>query len=513
MRFKRRSGVFLHLTSLPGLHGVGDLGRGAREFLDFLDRADQSLWQFCPLGPTAGGRGNSPYQSHSAFAGAPLLIDLEDVADRGLLDAPGDLPAASPHEVRYDRVRAFKRERLREAFERFDAGTGGHDAGDSAGTGGHDAGGSAGIGGHSAFEQFREREADWLADYALFAALNDEHDGRPWTDWPEGLVVRDPDALERARDRLAREIRYHEFVQWLFDEQWRALAGEAAERGVKLVGDLPLYVALDSADVWASPEAFRVADGEPTAVAGVPPNPEDDGQRWGNPVYDWDHLADEGYDWWLRRLERLFDLVDIARIDHFKGFDEFWAIPADSDDPADGEWRPGPGADFFETVRAELGDLPFVVENLGFLDEGVAALRDRFDLPGMRVPHYAGWCREGDMYQPMHYPEDCAGYTSTHDTDTAVGYYRDLPPEQRECLRYNLGTDGEEIHWDLIEAVWNSNAVLALTTVQDLLGLGSEARLNTPGTAEGNWRWRVTSGALDPAVADRLRRVTDATVR
>jgi len=491
MRFDRQSGVFLHVPSLPGPHGIGDLGAGARSFVDFLDRADQSLWQVCPLGPTSGARGNSPYQAASAFAGDPLFVDLHDVADRGLLEAPGAPDGVSPREVRYDRVRSFKRDRLRAAFERFEAGGGDHDG----------------------FERFREREADWLADYALFAALKRAFDGRAWPDWPAPLVAREPTALERAREEHADAVRYHAFVQWLFDEQWRALHSHAHDRGIAIVGDLPIYVALDSADVWAAPEAFAIEDGGPTAVAGVPPNPGDDGQRWGNPVYDWDRLAERGYDWWIERLERLFDMVDVARIDHFKGFHEFWAIPAGSDDPVDGEWRPGPGGDFFEAVRAAIGDLPFVAEDLGFLDEGVAALRDRFDLPGMRVPHYADWCREGDMYQPMHYPEDAVGYTSTHDTDTAVGYYRSLDPEQRDCLRYNLGTDGEEIHWDLIEAVWNSGACLALTTVPDLLGLGSEARLNTPGTAEDNWRWRVTEEALDPDVADRLRRVTDVTIR
>jgi len=469
------------------------MGAGARQFIDFLSRADQSLWQFCPLGPTSQAHGNSPYQAFSAFAGNPLLIDLRALADRGYLDAsdidpPEDL---SPHEVRYERVAEFKEQHLRTAYDAFEAEND-----------------------PDAFEAFCEREAEWLDDYALFMALKSEFDGQLWTEWPHELVTRDPDALAEYREQLADEIRYHEFVQWVFDEQWQAMADYAHEQGVGLVGDLPIYVALDSADVWSDPDVFLL-DGEnqPTDVAGVPPNPGDDGQRWGNPVYDWDTLREDNYGWWLRRFERLFEQCDIARIDHFKGFDEFWAIPEEADTPAAGKWMPGPGRDFFETVEAELGDLPFLVEDLGFLDESIAALRDNFDFPGMRVPQYADWCEQGHMYQPMHYPESTVAYTSTHDTDTIVGFYRELGDRQRDCLKHNLGTDGIEIEWDMIEAVWNSNAVIAMTTVQDLLGLDSDARFNVPGTASGNWRWRVTEHGLDEDIAERLRQVTDFTIR
>ncbi|WP_435064687.1 4-alpha-glucanotransferase [Halobaculum sp. EA56] len=500
MRFDRRSGVLLHPTALPGPHGVGDLGAGARSFLDFLDRADQTLWQVCPLGPTAGIHGHSPYQTFSGFAGNPLLVDLRDLAGRGYLTDdeldPDCDPAAdfSPHEVNYDAVEAFKTDRLRRAFDRFR-----EDAGESE---------------RAALADYREREADWLADYALFRALKREFDGALWTEWPAPARTREPEALAEYREALADEVAFRAFCQWTFDRQWRDLRAYADERGIELLGDLPIYVALDSADVWAAPDAFDLTeDNRPAAVAGVPPSQGDDGQRWGNPVYDWDRLAETGYEWWLDRLRRLFSLVDYARLDHFKGFDEFWAIPADSDDPADGEWREGPGHDFFEAVRAEFGRLPFVAEDLGFLDPESASLREEFDLPGMRVPQYADWCQQGHLYQPMHYPEDTVAYTSTHDTDTAVGYYEDLDDRQRDCLHYNLGTDGTDIEWDLIEAVWNSESTLAVTTVQDLLGLDSHARFNTPGTTDGNWRWRVTHAGLDDDVADRLARITDATVR
>jgi len=496
MRFERQSGVFLHPTSLPSPHGVGDLGAGAREFLDFLARADQSLWQFCPLGPVSSTHGNSPYQSPSALAGNPLLIDLRALVDRGYLsEAEVDPPAEfSDRAVRYDRVTKFKQSALRTAHERFE------DVADDTE--------------RESFEQFCAAASGWLDDYALFVALKREFDGAMWTAWPEPIKTRSEAALDRYRDELAGERRFRMFVQWLFDRQWRSLAEYAHERDVALVGDLPIYVALDSVDVWARPGAFLLDENhEPTEVAGVPPNPGDDGQRWGNPVYDWDALRETGYRWWLDRFERLFDLVDIARIDHFKGFDEFWAIPAEADRPAAGQWREGPGAEFFRAVESELGDLPFFVEDLGFLDERIASLRDRFDFPGMRVPQYADWCEEGHMYQPMQFPQQSVGYTSTHDTDTIVGYYRTLGDRQRDCLQYNLGTDGSEIHWEMIEAVWNSEAVVAMTTVQDLLGLGSAARFNQPGTATGNWRWRATDDAFDPDVAERLRQVTDRTIR
>ena len=496
MRFDRQSGVFLHVTSLPGTHGVGDLGDGARAFVDFLDDAGQSLWQICPLGPTSSVHGHSPYQSFSAFAGNPLLIDLDRLAERGWL-ASEDLdpvPEFDPHAVEYERVEPFKLDALRSVLDGF-----GENASEDE---------------REAFASFRERESDWLADYALFRALKQEFDGVLWTEWPAEVKTRDPDALAEYRERLEDEIEFRAFCQFVFDRQWRDLRGYANDRGISIVGDLPIYVALDSADVWAAPETFLLDEAnEPTVVSGVPPNPGDSGQRWGNPLYDWDRLAERGYDWWIARLTRLFELVDVNRIDHFKGFDAYWAIPADAGDPAAGEWRAGPGADFFETVERELGDLPFVVEDLGFVDPGVIELRDRFEFPGMRVPQYADWCTADSMYKPENYPENAVAYSSTHDTNTIVGWYRDLPDHQKDCLHYALSTDGSEIQWSMIDAVWNSNAVLAVATMQDLLGLGSEARFNTPGTGGGNWRWRVTREGLDPGIADRLAGVTDFHVR
>jgi 4-alpha-glucanotransferase len=497
MRFDRQSGVFMHVTSLPGPHGIGDLGDGAYAFVDFLADADQSLWQVCPLGPTSAAMGNSPYQAYSAFAGNPLLVSLERLVDAGYLTDDDLEPVPDefdPHETNYEAVGAYKRPLLRTAFERFEETASDED--------------------REAFEAFREREAEWLDGYALFMSLKAEFDDVLWTEWPHDLKVRDEDALAEYREKLADDVRYREFVQFVFDRQWHDLLDYAHEHDVELVGDLPIYVALDSADVWAAPEAFDLnEEHEPAVVAGVPPNANDSGQRWGNPLYDWETLQETGYEWWIARLDRLFEMVDVTRIDHFKGFDEYWAIPTDADSPAAGEWRDAPGYDFFETVEAEFGDLPFIAEDLGFIDQQLIDFREEFDFPGMKVPHYANWCQGGDPNQPMHYPENAVAYSATHDTDTTVGYYNSLPDDQKECLHYNLGVDGSEIHWSMIEAIWNSNAVIALAPMQDLLGLDSYARFNTPGTAEGNWEWRCTEEGFDADVADHLAMLTDIHIR
>ena len=487
MRFDRSDGVFCHVTSLPGPHGIGDLGRGAETFLSFLETADVDYWQVCPLGPTIGAAGDSPYQSPSAFAGNPLFIDLHGLVEEGWLEpaALEPVPSFPRDRVDYEAVREYTHPRLRSAFERFDA------TADAAAT----------------LDEFREREP-WVDEYALFRALSAARPEDTWVEWPAPLRTRDPAALDAARESHATEIRYRTFLQWVFDRQWTALRERAAAAGVEIVGDVPIYVALDSADVWASPSAFQLdAENRPTAVAGVPPNRGDDGQRWGNPVYDWDHLADTGFDWWLDRFRRLFELADVVRLDHVLGFVRYWAIPATADDPSAGEWCDGPGRALFDAVEREFGDVPFIAEDLGFEDRRMEDLLTSFEIPGMRVPQYANWAEAGNPYQPMHYPERVVGYTSTHDTDTWVGYYEDLPESQRDALHYNLGVGDRPIEWAIIDEVWGSEAILAMTTVQDLLGLGSEARLNEPGTVAGNWEWRVSSEALSDELAARLREV------
>ena len=486
MRFDRAAGVFCHVTSLPGEYGIGDLGDGAAAFCSFLGDADVKHWQICPIGPTLSAAGESPYQSPSAFAGNPLLIDPDGLVADGWLDRDDlePVPDFPRDRVAYDAVRAYKLPLLQTAFERFDERATQSD--------------------REALDAFRDREP-WLADYALFRALSSERAEATWTDWPSELRDRDPDALAVARERHEETVRFHEFVQWTFDRQWQALRETAAANDVSIVGDVPIYVALDSADVWANPDAFQLDDqNQPTAVAGVPPNAGDDGQRWGNPLYDWDRLETQNYDWWLARFRRLFELADVARLDHFLGFVNYWAIPTDGS-PADGEWRDGPGRAFFERVEQELGRAPFIAEDLGFDDPEMSELMAEFGFPGMRVPQYADWCAEGDQYQPMHYPEGVVGYTSTHDTDTWVGYFETLPERQRECFRYNVGANGDRaVEWEILEEVWSSEAVLAMTTLQDLLGLDSGARFNEPGTLDGNWEWRARRDALSEDIADRL---------
>jgi 4-alpha-glucanotransferase len=495
---ERRSGVFCHPTALPGPHGVGSIGAPAREFVETLAAAGQSLWQLCPLGPTVGIHGDSPYQSASTFALSALLIDLDALAECGLLTAEALEPdpvldgELSDGRVAYDAVRSFKRSRLREAFETFERE--------------RPAALVEGV------EEFRE-ESPWVDDYAHFAALKAEFDGQAWLDWPEPLRSREPEALERSRDERSREIRYHAFVQYLAAEQWDELRRHAAACGVDIVGDLPIYVALDSADVWANPELFELAeDGGHAVVSGVPPGPGTDGQKWGNPVYDWDRLADAGYEWWVERFERLFELVDVARLDHFLAFDRYWAIPADA--PAhEGEWRDGPGRELFDAVAADRDELPLIAEDLGHLTDGAERLRREIEAPGMRVLQYADWCTEDHLYQPHVVPEDSVAYPATHDTDTVVGWYDSIDDEQRDCLHYYHGTDGHEIHWTFIEAAWGSDAVFAITPLPDCYGLGSEARFNTPGTADGNWDWRISSERLDAFPTERLRNVTERTGR
>lgn len=489
-RFSRQSGVFVHPTSLPGPHGVGSIGQSSREFVDTLAEADQSLWQLCPLGPISSVHGNSPYQAYSAFALEPLLIDLDPLVEDELLTSQEATPAESlpDDRVDYDAVRQFKYPLLRTAFDRFD--------------------GDRPAELWDAFEEFRA-ESDWLENYALFRALKREFDDRAWTDWPDPLANRDPDALDEYRERLADEIRYREFLQFVAAQQWKRLRSHAQQRGVQVVGDLPIYVAQDSADVWAHPELFELdEDGTPQDVSGVPADENNPAQKWGPPVYDWAEHEATGYEWWIARLERQLELADVVRLDHFRGFEEYYAIPADGEGH-EGEWRSGPGLEFFRRIESELGELPVIAEDIGFITEDITQLRRDIDAPGMKVMQYADWCSEDHIYLPHTYDEDTVAYPGTHDTNTVRGWHDALDDQQTGCLHYYLGTDGEEIHWDLIERAWHTASVLAITPLQDLYGLGTEARFNTPGTETGNWDWRITQEQLASFPTERLRTVTN----
>lgn len=502
MHLSRSSGILLHLTSLPGRLGIGDLGPAAYRFVDFLVETGQSWWQMLPIGPT--GYGNSPYQSLSAFAGNPWLVSLERLADEGLLWPGGELaaPPVSADTVDFHRVSPWHEELLRVAARNFTTRT------DE----------------RAAFEQFCESQAWWLDDYALFRALKGEQHGAAWTQWPTEWVRRDASCLERLRAARREDLDREKFIQFQFDRQWRALKHYAHQRGVGLIGDLPIFAAHDSAEVWSRQELFQLGeDGLPAVVAGVPPDYfSSTGQCWGNPLYRWEAHAAEGFSWWIHRLRRALEYFDVLRIDHFRGFESYWEIPAGAPNARDGRWVPGPGAALFRAAEAALGPLAVIAEDLGVITPAVEALRDELGYPGMRVLQFAfGDDPKANDYRPHNYPRHCVVYTGTHDNNTTLGWYdseagtdstrtaAQIAREQASARAY-LGSDGHEIHWDLIRAAWSSVADLAIAPLQDVLGLGAEARMNVPGTATGNWEWRFRQDALTPTVINRLRALTIA---
>jgi 4-alpha-glucanotransferase len=501
MRFKRSSGILLHPTSLPGRFGVGDLGGEAYRFVDWLAAAGQVFWQVMPLGPT--GYGDSPYSSFSAFAGNTNLVSPEKLAEAGLLadsDLP-DAPGATPERVDYGKVIKHKRALLEQAFERFK----GKLQSDEPLR--HD------------YEGFLDFASVWLEDYALFAALRDAHDGAPWNTWDAKLVKREPAATEAARARFAEQIKAHKFFQYVFFQQWLKLKRYANEKGVRVVGDMPIFVAHNSADVWSRPELFKLEDdGGPAVVAGVPPDAfSRTGQLWGNPIYDWERMRGDDFKWWVDRMRETLKLVDVVRLDHFRGFAAYWEVPAAHETAERGRWVDAPGREVFQAMRNALGgELPIIAEDLGTITPDVHALRDEFDFPGMRVLQFAFGGDPHDAHLPHEYTHNTVAYTGTHDNDTVVGWFQqraraDAPEgerrERERCLHY-LGTDGSEIHWDFIRAVQMSVASIAVAQLQDVLGLGSDARMNMPASAEGNWAWRFRDGALTDELRDRLRETT-----
>ncbi len=502
MAFKRASGVLLHPTSLPGRHGIGDLGEAAYIFIDFLVASKQSIWQVLPLGPT--GYGDSPYQCFSAFAGNPMLINLDRLVEEGLLTANDVVPdtAFSHERVNFGPVIAYKTERLKRAYEKFKAD--GHRV-------------------RRMYDEFIQREASWLNDYALFMALKLDYGGGPWVEWPTELVRREPDALEVAQTRLADSIGYQKFIQWLFFEQWHDVKHAANSKGIQIVGDVPIFVAHDSADAWANPHLFYLdEDGQPTVVAGVPPDYfSATGQRWGNPLYRWDIMAQDGYDWWIRRMKATLNLVDIIRIDHFRGFEAYWEIPATEPTAVKGRWIDGPKAHFFEAVKNALGgQVPVMAENLGVITPGVENLRKQFDMPGMRIVQFGFGSGPDNNFLPHNYDNNTVVYTGTHDNETIMGWYLrkdttgttdDPETVKRERLfatRYANIKDPADAHWDFIRLAWMSVADLALVPMQDILGLGNEARMNYPSSESGNWQWRYTPEQLKVEHAERLAELT-----
>ena len=493
----RTSGILLHPTSLPGPDGVGDVGPMAYRFLDWLAAAGQGLWQVLPLGPT--GYRDSPYQCTSAFAGNPLLISLELLREAGWLDAADgerdQAPSFPPARVDFGAVHAHKDRQLGRAFERFEA--------------------QADAPARDAYARFCREQADWLDDYALFAGIKRAQGGRAWTDWPQGLALRDAEALAGWQAAHWRAVDFERFCQFLFFRQWHALRARAHAKGIRLVGDIPIFVAHDSAEVWTHREWFHLdAAGHPTVIAGVPPDYfSATGQRWGNPLYRWDALAADGYGFWVRRLRRTLALVDYVRIDHFRGFAGFWEVPAAESNAINGRWVPGPGMALFRALRGALGDtLPLIAEDLGVITEDVVALRDALELPGMAILQLAFEDPRGGFaevrFLPHNHRRRMVVYTGTHDNNTLLGWWAGLDPAMRaNALRY-LRSDGREIHWDFIATALASVGGLAVVPLQDVLGLGAEARMNRPGSAEDNWQWRCMSTQLDGADSARLADLT-----
>ena len=485
----RSSGILLHPTSLPG-GPIGDLGATAFAFVDWLAESGQASWQILPL--NAVDEGGSPYNALSAFAGNPLLVDLQALVAAGLLGAAAlDAPAELRTRLDFPAVSRWKEERLTEAHRAFREGAAPELAGE--------------------LEEYRARNAGWLDDYALFRALRHEHGGAPWNEWTPGLRERDEAALAEARERFSDAIDRRAFWQFLFDRQWAALRAHAAARGVRVIGDIPIFVAYDSADVWAHPELFELdARERPTVVSGVPPDYfSETGQRWGNPLYRWDALEERGYDWWVERFRRTFEWVDVVRIDHFRGFESYWAIPAREETAIRGEWRKGPGADFFRAVESRLGSLPVIAEDLGLITPEVEALRDELGLPGMRVLQFGFDGEPENPHLPENYPAHAVVYTGTHDNDTIEGWWEKATDAERLAVHARMAVDPAEPHWSFIRAVMDSGAELAIFPAQDVLGLGSEARMNTPGTSAANWVWRLEPGELSSTLAARLREATE----
>jgi 4-alpha-glucanotransferase len=500
MVLERGSGILMHITSLPGAHGIGDLGRGAYEFIDFLAAAAQSYWQFLPVGPVSMAFDNSPYTSLSAMAGNPMLISPDLLREEGLLLADDfvDQPEFSAYYVEFERVNQYKEGLLRRAFRRFQQ-----------------------HGPISDFDRFCREEFSWLDDYALFMANREENARQAWYNWPRPIAVREEASLNSSRAWLFQAVEYYKFLQYIFFRQWRDMRRYARDRGITLIGDIPIYVGMDSADVWAHQDCFKLDDRtlRPTHVAGVPPDYfSETGQRWGNPLYRW--KVERGkdnqalYDWWRQRFRQIFRTVDIVRIDHFRGIEAYWEIPDREETAVNGRWIKGPGKKFFREMTREIEGLPIIAEDLGVITPEVEALREEFHLPGMKVLQFAFDSGGANPYLPHAFQSpDWVIYSGTHDNDTTVGWFHSDKVDQASkqfALRYadSCNRDGSRIHWDFIKMAFSSVAAVAIIPMQDILGFGSDCRMNVPSGNEGNWRWRLAPQFLTENICLGLREMT-----
>ena len=500
MTFHRSGGILLHPTSLPGPYGIGDLGSQAYRFIDWLAGSGCKLWQILPLGPT--GYGDSPYQCFSAFAGNPYLISPEfllrdgllvksDLADKPDFSAPRVDPSALLR-VNFGRLIPWKLSLLEKAFRSFQKNT------------------SKDL--QKEFDCFHVENKKWLDDFALFMALKESNGGGSWTEWPASIRKRDEAALSQARQKLAESILRYAFYQFVFFKQWSALRDYAHGKGIKIIGDIPIFVAADSSDVWAHPELFYLDDERhPTVVAGVPPDYfSPTGQLWGNPLYRWENHKATGYAWWLERFRAILKMVDIVRLDHFRGFAAYWEIPAGNPTAEIGRWVPGPGADLFDVIANGLKDisdgdkLPIIAEDLGLITKDVIELRERYHLPGMKILQF-GFSGPDNPFLPHLYVQNCVAYTGTHDNDTARGWLNTAPEKEREYAFKYLCTDSHNFSWDLIRTIWSSVAMFAIAPMQDVLDLGGEARMNFPSKLGGNWEWRMKEEDMSEPLAAKLR--------
>ena len=480
----RTSGVLMPISSIPSPYGIGTMGKQARKFVDFLVKGGQKYWQILPICPTSYG--DSPYQSFSSFAGNPYFIDLEYLCKDELLtkkECESFQWGSNPKYVDYGIMYESRYALLRKAYVRFMKKK------------------------PQDFDEFCEKEKQWLDDYALFMALKDANDGQAWSKWDKDLRLRKKEAMESAKEQYAEEIRFYKMLQYLFYKQWNELKAYANEEGIEIIGDVPIYVAGDSADVWANPDQFYLDENlEPIEVAGCPPDAfSDDGQLWGNPLFRWDVMKKDGYTWWTRRIKAMSELYDIIRIDHFRGFDSYYAIPAKDDTAKNGQWKEGPGMDLFTELEKKLGKLPIIVEDLGFLTPSVHKLLKDSGFPGMKVIQFAFDSREESDYLPHTYTNHCVVYTGTHDNDTVMGWMKTAPKASVKYAKEYLNLTKEEgYNWGMMRAAWSSVADMAIVPMQDILGLGSEARINTPSTLGENWKWRATPEQIDTKIAKKL---------
>ena len=483
----RKSGILMHISSLPNPYGIGSMGKCAYEFINFLEAAGQTYWQVLPLCPT--GYGDSPYQSFSVFAGNSYLIDLDALVEEGLLEQQeiaGFTGSQNPERVDYASLYENRCKLLRIAFRRFQP--------------------------DRAFDTFVEENSQWLSDYSLFMALKDRFDGKPWQEWPRELMLRQPEAMAACREEMAEQISFHCFLQYLFFRQWQALRHYAGEKGIRIIGDVPIYVPLDSADVWANPNLFQLDENcRPEMVAGVPPDSfTAEGQLWGNPLYDWDKMKQQNFRWWIQRLSAAAKMYDMIRLDHFRGFESYWAVPAGDKTAMNGCWKPGPAMDFIRAVQQAFPELDFIAEDLGYLTPQVHRLQCDSGYPGMKVLQFAFDSRESSNYLPHTYPVNSVCYTGTHDNLTLAQWFREAAPEDIALAKAYLGLNQEEGYvWGMIRGCMSAVSKLSIVQMQDYLELGGEARMNCPGTLSGNnWAWRAAEGSFTPELAEKILRIT-----